>query len=180
MDAFRETELATQKRRRYRPGTLALKEIRRFQKTTDLLIRKMPFARLVRVMRRNTDRYFANTLFQRGVSPIQSAGRLFLDTLAFKFEHRVFVLTAAAAFTFPLTGSGDFQRALTRTAQIHGGEFISVTGGDGRLFGTPFRGLQLVRHSRQARHNHAQGFTTRSSHQRSNLRRRRVLGWSMD
>ena len=36
------------KKRRYRPGTLALKEIRRFQKTTDLLIRKMPFARLVR------------------------------------------------------------------------------------------------------------------------------------
>ena len=27
---------------------MALKEIRRFQKTTDLLIRKMPFARLVR------------------------------------------------------------------------------------------------------------------------------------
>lgn len=39
------------KKRRYRPGTLALKEIRRFQKTTDLLIRKMPFARLVRAKR---------------------------------------------------------------------------------------------------------------------------------
>ncbi|OUS42576.1 histones H3 and H4 [Ostreococcus tauri] len=39
-----------QKKRRYRPGTLALKEIRRFQKTTDLLIRKMPFARLVRII----------------------------------------------------------------------------------------------------------------------------------
>ena len=33
--------------RRYRPGTLALKEIRNFQKTTDLLLRKLPFARLV-------------------------------------------------------------------------------------------------------------------------------------
>jgi histone H3 len=40
------------KKRRYRPGTLALKEIRRFQKTTDLLIRKMPFARLVRFIAR--------------------------------------------------------------------------------------------------------------------------------
>ena len=33
---------------RYRPGTVALREIRRYQKTTDLLIRKSPFVRLVR------------------------------------------------------------------------------------------------------------------------------------
>ena len=33
---------------RYRPGTVALREIRRYQKTTDLLIRKLPFQRLVR------------------------------------------------------------------------------------------------------------------------------------
>jgi len=33
---------------RYRPGTVALREIRRFQKTTDVLIRKAPFQRLVR------------------------------------------------------------------------------------------------------------------------------------
>ena len=30
---------------RYRPGTVALREIRRFQKSTELLIRKLPFAR---------------------------------------------------------------------------------------------------------------------------------------
>lgn len=35
------------KGRRYRPGTVALKEIRRYQKSTDLLIRKLPFARVV-------------------------------------------------------------------------------------------------------------------------------------
>lgn len=34
--------------RRYRPGTKALKEIRKFQKSTELLIRKRPFQRLVR------------------------------------------------------------------------------------------------------------------------------------
>ena len=34
--------------RRYRPGTVALREIRRFQKSTELLIRKLPFQRLVR------------------------------------------------------------------------------------------------------------------------------------
>jgi len=33
---------------RYRPGTVALREIRKFQKSTDLLIRKLPFQRLVR------------------------------------------------------------------------------------------------------------------------------------
>ncbi|KAK9727782.1 centromeric DNA-binding histone H3-like protein cse4 [Basidiobolus ranarum] len=38
----------TTKTRRYRPGTVALREIRHYQKTTDLLLRKLPFARLVR------------------------------------------------------------------------------------------------------------------------------------
>lgn len=33
---------------RYRPGTVALREIRKYQKSTDLLIRRGPFARLVR------------------------------------------------------------------------------------------------------------------------------------
>ena len=36
------------KPKRYRPGTVALREIRRYQKSTELLIRRMPFARLVR------------------------------------------------------------------------------------------------------------------------------------
>ena len=36
---------------RYRPGVRALKEIRQYQKSTDLLLRKMPFARLVRALR---------------------------------------------------------------------------------------------------------------------------------
>uniref|UniRef100_A0A4W5PPI2 Selenoprotein H n=1 Tax=Hucho hucho TaxID=62062 RepID=A0A4W5PPI2_9TELE len=36
------------KKRRFRPGTRALMEIRKYQKSTDLLLRKGPFARLVR------------------------------------------------------------------------------------------------------------------------------------
>lgn len=32
----------------HRPGTVALREIRRYQKSTELLIRKLPFQRLVR------------------------------------------------------------------------------------------------------------------------------------
>jgi histone H3 len=33
---------------RYRPGTVALREIRRFQKSADLLVPKLPFSRVVR------------------------------------------------------------------------------------------------------------------------------------
>lgn len=51
----RERERARQRergeqvrKRRLRPGTRALREIRKYQKSTDLLIRKLPFARLVR------------------------------------------------------------------------------------------------------------------------------------
>ena len=36
------------KQHRFRPGTVALREIRKYQKSTDLLIRKLPFQRLVR------------------------------------------------------------------------------------------------------------------------------------
>lgn len=35
--------------RRFRPGTVALREIRKYQKSTDLLIRKLPFSRVVRI-----------------------------------------------------------------------------------------------------------------------------------
>lgn len=37
-----------EKPHRYRPGTVALREIRKYQRRTDLLIRKLPFSRLVR------------------------------------------------------------------------------------------------------------------------------------
>jgi hypothetical protein len=39
---------STSKTKRYRPQTLALNEIRRFQKTTELLIKRLPFQRLVK------------------------------------------------------------------------------------------------------------------------------------
>jgi len=39
---------AIKKTHRFRPGTVALREIRRYQKSTDLLTRKLPFMRLVR------------------------------------------------------------------------------------------------------------------------------------
>lgn len=36
------------RKHRYRPGTVALREIRRYQKSNELLIKRAPFARLVR------------------------------------------------------------------------------------------------------------------------------------
>lgn len=42
------TDGVKRKPHRYRAGTVALREIRRYQKSTDLLIRKLPFQRLVR------------------------------------------------------------------------------------------------------------------------------------
>ena len=36
------------KKRQYRPGTLALREIRKYQKSTELLIKRVPFMRLVK------------------------------------------------------------------------------------------------------------------------------------
>ena len=49
--AARKTAPSTggiKKPHRYRPGTVALIEIRKYQKSTELLIRKLPFQRLVR------------------------------------------------------------------------------------------------------------------------------------
>lgn len=40
--------LPLRKKRRYKPGTKALLEIRKYQKSTDLLMMKLPFSRLVR------------------------------------------------------------------------------------------------------------------------------------
>lgn len=37
-----------QRPHRFRPGTVALRQIRKYQKSTDLLLRKLPFQRLVR------------------------------------------------------------------------------------------------------------------------------------
>jgi len=42
------TGAAPKKPHRYRPGSVAIREIRRFQKSTELLLRKLPFQRLVK------------------------------------------------------------------------------------------------------------------------------------
>ena len=48
---------------RYRPGTVALREIRKYQRSTELLIKKLPFQRLVREIAQDfkTDLRFQST-----------------------------------------------------------------------------------------------------------------------
>lgn len=46
--ARKPDEGPVRKTHRYRPGTVALREIRKYQRSTELLIRKLPFQRLVR------------------------------------------------------------------------------------------------------------------------------------
>ena len=40
--------MSVKKKHRYRPGTVALREIRKYQRSTDLILRTRPFQRLVR------------------------------------------------------------------------------------------------------------------------------------
>ncbi len=61
---------------RFRPGTVALREIRRYQKNTDLLIKKLPFNRLVREI---TQDFKTDIKFQKSaVVALQEASEAYL------------------------------------------------------------------------------------------------------
>ena len=66
---------------RYRPGTVALREIRHYQKSTERLIRKLPFQRLVREICQDLKldepkRYTANAMLA-----LQEAAEAYLVTM---------------------------------------------------------------------------------------------------
>ena len=62
---------------RYCPGTVALREIRRYQKSTELLIRKLPFQRLVRELAKDLGKM--NVRFQSGaIMALQEASEAYL------------------------------------------------------------------------------------------------------
>ena len=67
------------RKHRYRPGTVALREIRKYQKSTELLIRKLPFQRLVREIAQDckTDLRFQST----AILALQEASEAFLIEL---------------------------------------------------------------------------------------------------
>jgi histone H3 len=64
---------------RFRPGTVALREIRKYQKSTELLIRKLPFQRLVREIAQEfkTDLRFQSS----AVLALQEAGEAYMVSL---------------------------------------------------------------------------------------------------
>jgi len=64
---------------RYKPGTVALREIRKYQKSTELLIRKLPFQRLVREIAQD---YKSDLRFQsNAVLALQEASEAYLVSL---------------------------------------------------------------------------------------------------
>ena len=66
----------SRKPHRFRPGTVALREIRRYQKSTELLIRKLPFQRLCREIANDckTDLRFQST----AIVALQEAAEAYL------------------------------------------------------------------------------------------------------
>ena len=77
--AARKDMTIPKKPHRYRPGTVALREIRRYQKSTELLIRKLPFQRLVRELAGEfkTDLRFQST----AIMALQEAAEAYLVSL---------------------------------------------------------------------------------------------------
>ncbi|XP_053306774.1 uncharacterized protein LOC128468996 [Spea bombifrons] len=70
------TQAAPEARHSYRLGTVALREIRRYQKSTELLIRNLPFLRLVREIAQDfkTDLRFQSS----AVMALQEASEAYL------------------------------------------------------------------------------------------------------
>jgi len=64
---------------RYRPGTVALREIRKYQKSTQLLIRKLPFQKLIREV---AGEFKENLRFQsHAIMALQEASEAYLVSL---------------------------------------------------------------------------------------------------
>ena len=64
---------------RYRPGTVALREIRKYQKSIDLLVRKLPFQRIVREI---AQEHKEDVRFQSSaIAALQEATEAYLTSL---------------------------------------------------------------------------------------------------
>jgi histone H3 len=67
------------KKRRFRPGTVALREIVKFQKSTDLLIPRLPFQRVCRDIARGFSQQIRFT--SQGLQALQEAAECYLGSL---------------------------------------------------------------------------------------------------
>ncbi len=64
---------------RFRPGTVALREIRKYQKSTETLIRRLPFQRLVREISQD---FRADLRYQsHAIAALQEAAEVYLTKL---------------------------------------------------------------------------------------------------
>lgn len=74
--AHKKANPGARDKRRHRPGTVALREIRKYQKGTELLIRKLPFQRLIREIAQDykTDLRFRSA----AISALQESAEAYL------------------------------------------------------------------------------------------------------
>jgi histone H3 len=105
---------------RYRPGTVALREIRRYQKSTDLLLRKLPFQRLVREVAQD----FKNDLRFQGsaILALQEAAERVIVTM---FEDANLCAIHAKRVTV-MPKDMDLARRVENTGPLHGGASLST------------------------------------------------------
>ncbi|KAJ5079986.1 histone H3-like 5-related [Anaeramoeba ignava] len=69
-------QTAAKKQRKTKPGTVAVREIKKFQKSTELLLRKLPFQRLVREI---AQEHKADLRFQTAaIAALQEATEAFI------------------------------------------------------------------------------------------------------
>ena len=97
---------------RYRPGTVALREIRRYQKSTELLIRKLPFQRLVREIAQDfkTDLRFQSS----AIVALQEASESYLVGL-FEDTNLCAIHAKRVTMCVPLTNSHGTTRPILLT-----------------------------------------------------------------
>lgn len=108
---------------RYRPGTVALREIRKYQKSTELLIRNLPFQRLVREIAQDfkTDLRFQSHV----VLALQEAAEaylvgLFEDTnLCAIHAKRVTIMPKDIQLARRIRGGESYRRRITTTITVN-------------------------------------------------------------
>jgi histone H3 len=72
-------EGGVKKPRRFKAGTVALREIRRYQKSTELLLRKLPFQRLVKEIAQQFNGHDYDLRFQSSaIAALQEAAEAYL------------------------------------------------------------------------------------------------------
>jgi histone H3 len=73
------SKIQVKKPHRFRPGTVAIREIRKYQKNTELLIKKLPFQRLVREL---AQEYMTDIRFHsNAILALQEASEAYLVDL---------------------------------------------------------------------------------------------------